>query len=88
MIPVLVVAGKNTKNAVKLRRTRSFEDDLSTEWPRCMEGRERAFRVTTAFWRVIDEAATRHQADVVLLDVGPNLGVINRAALVVHPAMW
>jgi cellulose biosynthesis protein BcsQ len=58
------------------------EDDLSTEWPRCLEGRERAFRVTTAFWRVIKEAAERHQADVVLIDVGPNLGAINRAALV------
>lgn len=59
-----------------------IEDDLSTEWPRCLEGRERAFRVTTAFWRVIDEAAKQHEADVVLLDVGPNLGAINRAALV------
>lgn len=59
-----------------------IEDDLSTEWPRCLEGRERAFRVTTAFWRVIDEAARRHQADVVLIDVGTNLGAINRAALV------
>lgn len=59
-----------------------IEDDLSTEWPRCLEGRERAFRVTTAFWRVIDEAAKQHQADVVLLDVGPNLGAINRSALV------
>jgi cellulose biosynthesis protein BcsQ len=59
-----------------------IEDDLSTEWPRCLEGKERAFRVTTAFWRVIHEAATRHQADVVLIDVGPNLGAINRAALV------
>jgi len=59
-----------------------IEDDLSTEWPRCLEGRERAFRVTTAFWRVIDDAARRHHADIVLLDVGPNLGAINRAALV------
>lgn len=59
-----------------------IEDDLSTEWPRCLEGRERAFRVTTAFWRVMKEAAERHHADVVLIDVGPNLGAINRAALV------
>jgi len=59
-----------------------IEDDLSTEWPRCLEGRERAFRVTTAFWRVIEETAARHKADIVLLDVGPNLGAINRAALV------
>lgn len=59
-----------------------IEDDLSTEWPRCLEGRERAFRVTTAFWRVIRDAAGRQQADLVLIDVGPNLGAINRAALV------
>lgn len=59
-----------------------IEDDLSTEWPRCLEGRERAFRVTTAFWRIIEEAARRHHTDIVLLDVGPNLGAINRAALV------
>ncbi|MGC8732767.1 MAG: ParA family protein [Halothiobacillaceae bacterium] len=59
-----------------------IEDDLSTEWPRCLEGRERAFRVTTAFWRVMKAAAQRHRADVVLIDVGPNLGAINRAALV------
>jgi cellulose biosynthesis protein BcsQ len=59
-----------------------IEDDLSTEWPRCLEGKERAFQVTTAFWRVMQEAASRHQADVVLIDVGPNLGAINRAALV------
>lgn len=26
-----------------------IEDDLSTEWPCCLGGRERAFRVTTAF---------------------------------------
>jgi cellulose biosynthesis protein BcsQ len=59
-----------------------IEDDLSTEWPRCLEGKERAFRVTTAFWRVCLEAADRQSADVVLIDVGPNLGAINRAALV------
>ncbi len=59
-----------------------IEDDLSTEWPRCLEGRERAFRVTSAFWRIIREAAARHEARLVLIDVGPNLGAINRAALV------
>jgi chromosome partitioning protein len=58
------------------------EDELSTVWPRCLMGDERAFRVTTAFWRVLHEAAERHEADLVLIDVGPNLGAINRAALV------
>lgn len=59
-----------------------IEDDLSTQWPRCLEGKERAFRVTTAFWRVVSEAAVRHEAEVALIDVGPNLGAINCAALV------
>ena len=45
-------------------------------------GASRAFHVTTAFWRVLREASERHQADLVLIDVGPNLGAINRAALV------
>lgn len=58
------------------------EDELSTVWPRCLMGDERAFRVTTAFWRVIREAAARDQADLVLIDVGPSLGAIDRAALV------
>lgn len=59
-----------------------FEDSLSTEWPLCMDKNERAFRVTSAFWRIMQGAATHHQADVILMDLGPNLGAINRAALI------
>ncbi|MHC4253848.1 MAG: ParA family protein [Planctomycetota bacterium] len=60
----------------------TFEDDLSRVWPDCMDGKERAFRVTSAFWRVMQKAAELHRADVVLMDVGPNLGAINRACLI------
>jgi chromosome partitioning protein len=59
-----------------------FEDELSQQWPRCLDGQERAFRVLSAFWRVIQRAATAHSAEFVLVDLGPNLGAINRAALV------
>jgi cellulose biosynthesis protein BcsQ len=59
-----------------------FEDSLSTEWPKCLDGDERAFRVISAFWRIIQRAATQHNADVILIDLGPNLGAINRAALI------
>jgi hypothetical protein len=38
--------------------------------------------VITAFWRLIRSAADECTCDVVLVDVGPNLGAINRAALV------
>ena len=59
-----------------------FEDELSQQWPLCLDGRERAFRVTTAFWRVVQRAGNAQLVDVILLDLGPNLGAINRAALV------
>jgi chromosome partitioning protein len=60
----------------------SFEDDLSSQWSDCLDGKERAFRVISAFWRLLMSAAEPRQSDVVLVDVGPNLGAINRAALV------
>ncbi|QDU83130.1 MinD/ParA/CobQ/CobA-like protein [Planctomycetes bacterium Pla163] len=60
----------------------SFEDELSLQWSRCLEGDKRAFRVIAAFHEVIARCARAREADLVLLDVGPSLGAINRAALV------
>lgn len=59
-----------------------FEDALSREWPACMDRQERAFRVISSFWRVVQRAITDVDADIVLMDLGPNLGAINRAALI------
>jgi chromosome partitioning protein len=59
-----------------------FEDDLSQVWPRCLDKDERAFRVVSAFWRIMQQGADRHGADVIFIDLGPNLGAINRAALI------
>ncbi|MFF0574089.1 ParA family protein [Streptosporangium saharense] len=59
----------------------AFEDKLSEAWPRCVVGAPDAQRTTTAFYRIIDDAARQIDADIVLIDVGPNLGAINRAAL-------
>ena len=59
-----------------------FEDELSQQWPDCLDGRERAFRVISAFSRLLAAASSAHRADIVIVDVGPNLGAINRAALV------
>ncbi len=60
----------------------AFEDQLSTEWPGCMDRQERSFRVISSFWRVLQLAATKHGAGIILMDLGPNLGAINRAALI------
>ena len=61
-----------------------FEDLLSTEWPNCLGTRNlyRSFRVITAFWQVMQASAERCGAEMVLVDVGPSLGAINRSALI------
>jgi cellulose biosynthesis protein BcsQ len=58
------------------------EDELNSQWPDCLDRKPRAFRVISAFWRVIQQAAEAREARLVLIDVGPNLGAINRAALI------
>lgn len=56
-----------------------FEDKLSDAWPRCHNRDESAFRTMTAFYRLI---ANQNNYYLALIDVGPNLGAINRAALI------
>lgn len=59
-----------------------FEDELSATWPRCVDRDERAFRVTAAFHRIIEDAGRRYSADIALIDVGPTFGALNRAAII------
>jgi cellulose biosynthesis protein BcsQ len=61
-----------------------FEDELSTYWPRALGGSElyRPFRLLTAFWTVMQWAAQDFAATHIVADVGPNLGAINRSALI------
>ena len=63
-----------------------FEDQLSGAWIEAMGSTQnnlfRPFRLLTAFWQVAQMAAERHEAELILADVGPNLGAINRSALI------
>jgi cellulose biosynthesis protein BcsQ len=59
-----------------------FEAKLSTEWNNCLAGSEAAFRAISAFHRMMVDAAGQQGADLVLIDVGPNLGAINRSAII------
>lgn len=59
-----------------------FEDELSSQWPKCVDRDERAFRVTSAFHRIIHEAGRNFEATLGLIDVGPNFGAMNRSALI------
>jgi chromosome partitioning protein len=64
----------------------TFEDRLSEAWSKCLDDNAAnagdGFRVMTSFYRVMKTAADKTQSDVVLIDVGPNVGAMNRAALV------
>ena len=60
----------------------STEDELSSQWPECLDHRARAFRVISALWRILQSGASDSDADIVLVDVGPNIGALNRAALI------
>lgn len=59
----------------------TFEDKLSDAWPRALDRDEAALRTLSAFHRLAASAARASDSTLVLIDVGPNLGAINRAAL-------
>lgn len=61
-----------------------FEDALSPEWPGSMGDNNlyRPMRILSSFWQVMQMAARKVQADIVLVDIGPNLGAINRSVLI------
>lgn len=65
-----------------------FEQTLAQEWPGTMASdNERALDVTTALDLLSDLAARAVDAEIVLFDVGPSLGALNRAALLACDAV-
>lgn len=59
----------------------NFEDRLGDTWNSAKGGDEPALRVQSAIYRYILWCAEKSAADVVMLDLGPNLGSLNRAVL-------
>ncbi len=59
-----------------------FEDRLSDAWPRCIDDDRAALRATTALYRTVRVAGDARGVDLALVDVGPNIGAINRSALI------
>lgn len=58
-----------------------FEDRLGETWSGARGGNEAALRVQSAIHRYIRWAAEKVSAHIVLVDLGPNLGALNRAVL-------
>lgn len=63
-----------------------FEDTLPEQWPHALGSNSdalfRSFRILTAFFTLMQGGAKKMEADIILADVGPNLGAINRSALI------
>lgn len=59
-----------------------FEDKLSSNWSKCIDGDEAAFRIVSAFYRIVQREAEQFGAEYCLVDVGPNFGALNRATLI------
>lgn len=59
----------------------TFEDLLGDTWNGAKGGAEQPLRVQSAIHRYIDWCANKIDADVVMLDLGPNLGALNRSVL-------
>ncbi len=58
-----------------------FEDKLGDTWNSAKGGNEPALRVQSALYRYIIWAADVTKADIVMVDLGPNLGALNRTLL-------
>lgn len=61
-----------------------YEDALSGEWPSSMGDKNlyRPMRMLSSFWQVMQMGAAQVGADIILVDIGPNLGAINRSVLI------
>jgi cellulose biosynthesis protein BcsQ len=59
-----------------------FEDKLSSNWSKCVDGDEAAFRIVSSFYRIIRAEAQAFEAEYCLIDVGPNFGALNRATMI------
>ncbi len=65
-------------------RLSDYESVLSGVWPESLGDSNlyRPMRILSSFWQVMQMAADEVQAEIILIDIGPNLGAINRSALV------
>jgi chromosome partitioning protein len=59
-----------------------FEEQISEAWATCQAGDARAFAILSALWRILQRAAQNHDASLVVLDLGPSMSSLNRAALI------
>lgn len=58
------------------------EEELAIQWSHSMGGNACALQVISALGRTLQQARDKAEAELVLIDAGPNLCAVNRAALI------
>jgi cellulose biosynthesis protein BcsQ len=62
-------------------RLSDFEEIAPEGWTQALAGNARGFRVSTAMYRVIRDAGEQLGADIAFVDLGPNVGALNRTVI-------
>ncbi|HBT96903.1 MAG TPA: chromosome partitioning protein [Desulfobulbaceae bacterium] len=64
-------------------RLSDYEGELADVWPKSLDSNlYRPMRILSSFWQIMQMAADKVEAAIILADIGPNLGAINRSALI------
>jgi chromosome partitioning protein len=63
-------------------RLSNFEAILPVGWTEALAGEARGFRVTSAMHRIFQELGKTVKAEYIFVDLGPNIGALNRSALI------
>ncbi len=93
LLPVINNTGDfRALNPVKIRdhayilpgdiRLSAFEEILPTAWTEAVAGQYRGFQISSAMYRLTRELGESVQVDYALIDLGPNVGALNRSIMV------
>lgn len=80
-VVLLDVGVKNTRLFPGDVMLAMYEEELPQAWNECFARKTRGYDVMTAMSRAVTAAAVQFKADIVIYDVGPNVGALNRAVI-------
>jgi chromosome partitioning protein len=63
-------------------RLSAFEEILPTAWTESLAGQYRGFQISSAMYRLVQNLGEGVAADYALVDLGPNVGALNRSIMV------
>jgi chromosome partitioning protein len=63
-------------------RLSGFEEILPQAWTEALAGMYRGFQISSAMYRLISALGEQVSADIAFVDLGPNVGALNRSILV------